>query len=352
MVKISKRFPGGNIKVLSQTDHTVYLDVELRDTQGDWFYWAFKVSGAEGQTLKFVFTNDYVGYFGAAISYDLKEWKWQYDHQGHNGNTFTYTFGKDEKEVHFAHNFVYTAERFYEFARTNGIKTEVLALTKKGREIPFVKFGEGKKHIMLTSRHHACESTGSYVLEGVLKELYNNPIPDTTVFCVPMVDLDGVVDGDQGKNRAPYDHNRDYDIEKEPIYSSTKEICKYANENNVVMAADFHSPWHLGDINDKVVLVKNSINGEDDINAFSDILEEKITPDSLKYFAKDNMPANQDWNWDNASSFNKYIARQKGCRVAVVVETCYFGEQDNIFSDAKAVEFGKCFAEAIREKLI
>ncbi len=27
---------------------------------------------------------------------------------------------------------------------------------------------------------------------------------------VPMMDTDGVEDGDQGKNRAPFDHNRDY----------------------------------------------------------------------------------------------------------------------------------------------
>jgi murein tripeptide amidase MpaA len=29
-------------------------------------------------------------------------------------------------------------------------------------------------------------------------------------FIVPPVDKDGVEDGDQGKNRKPYDHNRDY----------------------------------------------------------------------------------------------------------------------------------------------
>ena len=59
-------------------------------------------------------------------------------------------------------------------------------------------FGDGNQSVILTSRHHACESTGTYVLEGVLAELIENPIPDTKVFCVPFVDYEGVIRGDQG----------------------------------------------------------------------------------------------------------------------------------------------------------
>lgn len=63
----------------------------------------------------------------------------------------------------------------------------------------------------MTARHHACESTGNYVLEGVLEELIKSLPNNLSVMCVPFVDYDGVVNGDQGKNRFQHDHNRDYD---------------------------------------------------------------------------------------------------------------------------------------------
>ena len=72
--------------------------------------------------------------------------------------------------------------------------------------MPYVTFGEGERTLLLTARHHACESTGSYVLEGVLDTLLREPIPNTRVICVPFVDYDGVIDGDQGpeKNAAAF----------------------------------------------------------------------------------------------------------------------------------------------------
>ncbi len=82
-------------------------------------------------------------------------------------------------------------------------------LRLQGSPVPYITLGEGSKSVILTARHHACESTGNYVLEGMLEELLRHPLPDTTVFCVPFVDYDGVIRGDQGKSREPHDHNRD-----------------------------------------------------------------------------------------------------------------------------------------------
>ena len=53
MLHIHGDFTGGNIHVKDITGDTVILENELRDTQEDWFYWAFCVSGAQGRTLTF-----------------------------------------------------------------------------------------------------------------------------------------------------------------------------------------------------------------------------------------------------------------------------------------------------------
>ena len=42
--------------------------------------------------------------------------------------------------------------------------------------------------------------------------------------CVPFVDYDGVVDGDQGKYRLPRDHECDYGRDVPPIYPETAAI--------------------------------------------------------------------------------------------------------------------------------
>ena len=54
---LHKDFLGGNIKVIEQKGNTFILENEIRDTKGDWFYWAFCVEGAENQTVTFKFNQ-------------------------------------------------------------------------------------------------------------------------------------------------------------------------------------------------------------------------------------------------------------------------------------------------------
>ena len=43
---INTDFCGGNAIIRSVADDTVVFSPDLRDTEGDWFYWAFEVKGA------------------------------------------------------------------------------------------------------------------------------------------------------------------------------------------------------------------------------------------------------------------------------------------------------------------
>ena len=72
------------------------------------------------------------------------------------------------------------------------------------------------RYLVLTARHHACESMASHVLEGILSGVLADDDcgrrwrEGWQVVAAPFMDKDGVEDGDQGKNRRPHDHNRDY----------------------------------------------------------------------------------------------------------------------------------------------
>jgi len=142
---IHQNFDGGNIKVVKQEGNTVYLENELRDTVGDWFYWSFGVEGAQGQTLTFKFQHYRLGYYGPAVSYDLENWHWL--GEKNDDESFTYTFGENESKVYFAHDMYYHPDRFARFAASKGIEIKELCKTKKGRSVPLVTFGDGEEII-------------------------------------------------------------------------------------------------------------------------------------------------------------------------------------------------------------
>ncbi len=350
MYRIDTDFEGANLKVLSVSKNEAQIDVELRDTVGDWFFWCFKVSGAAGKTVKFKFPNNArVGYFGAAVSYDLENWHWQYTDGGHNGSEFEYSFGEDENEVYFAHDMVYRPERFFCFAAAHGFEVKEWCKSEKGRSVPYIEFGEGEETILLTARHHACESTGNYVLEGVLEALKSTLSDKFKVTCVPFVDYDGVVDGDQGKNRNGHDHNRDYIENKTPRYASVARIRALAECENVRFAFDFHSPWHLGDVNDTVFIpIKHYGDALKRITRFSNIFEEESRGSGLPHFAHNDVHPDVDWNKYGAPCFGTFWGT-RGAELSFTLETAYFAASGVPFSAEMAAETGKNFVRALEK---
>lgn len=343
-MKIHCDFVGGNISVVSIAGNDVYLENQIRDTIGNWFYWAFCVENAENRELCFHMQLNRLGYWGPAVSHDLKTWYWL---DNVDGDSFTYKFGENESKVYFAHNILYHPARFFELANELPLDVFEFCKSRKGRTVPACILGNGKKNIILTARHHACESTGSYVLEGVLREFIQNPICDAKVLCVPFVDYDGVVDGDQGKGRNPHDHNRDYSPD-ETIYPETAAIKAYADEFGCNYGFDFHSPWHKGGENDTIFIVRNSVEKLDRIEKFSRILEQQITPESMKYATENDHPPMTGWN-QPSMNFGFAMMHRPECKLALSFESTYFGTEDNKVSPERLIELGRCYAKAIKE---
>ncbi len=350
MFKIDKDFEGANLKIISINENEVLIDTELRDTVGDWFFWCFKVTGAAGETIKFKFPSKArVGYFGAAVSYDFENWHWQYNDATHSGAEFEYSFGEDENEVYFAHDMVYRPERFFRFAKNHGFTVREWCKSEAGRSVPYIEFGQGGETILLSARHHACESTGNYVLEGVIEALKSKLSDAFRVICVPFVDYDGVVDGDQGKNRNNHDHNRDY-AESEPArYASVAKIRELVEKEKVRFAFDFHSPWHIGDRNDSVFIpIKHYGDALKRITRFSSIFEEESTSSGLPHFAGNNILPDVDWNKFGAPCFGTFWGVH-GAELAFTLETAYFSASGVPFSAEGAKKTGENFVRALEK---
>lgn len=346
-MKIHNNFIGGNAVVTKIEGSEVYIENELRDTERDWFYWAFSVEGAEGKTLTFNLQQTRLGYFGPAISHDLISWSWLSEENLWE-NSFSYSFSKDENKVYFAHHLLYHPERFLRLTKELNLYTAELCKSKKGRPVPYLKIGDGKKSIILTARHHACESTGSYVLEGVLRELSSCGIEDTSVFVIPFVDYDGVIDGDQGKARAPHDHARDY--VDTPLYPEIKSIKEIIETNGCKCGFDFHSPYHSGGENDTAFIVRNSLEKLDRFDLFSSLLEKECGNSTMPYRKENDHPPFVTWN-QPSKNFACYLNGKEWCDIAFTLETAYFGKKDCPVSEERLISFGRAFARALKKYL-
>jgi len=225
-IRVDCDFPGGNIVVDGIEGDVVRLRPDLRDTAGWWFYWCFRVRGAAGRTLRFEFTDGQpVGVRGPAVSTDGgKTWRW---HGAGNGNTrsFSWRFAPEQNEVRFAFTIPYLQANWQTFLAAHKgnprLRPEVLCRSRGNRPVQCLYVSDPDGHprhrILLTARHHACESMASFAVEGLLQTVLAGDTEDARwllenveLLVVPFVDKDGVEKGDQGKNRRPRDHNRDY----------------------------------------------------------------------------------------------------------------------------------------------
>lgn len=201
-------------------------------------------------------------------------------------------------------------ERFYaHHADSAFMQRNVMTVSEQPRPVPLLLLGnrDAKQHIVLTARHHSCESAASYLLEGLLEYFLQSgasPVLDRfLIHAVPFIDIDGVENGDQGKHRIPHDHNNDY--RDTPLYRSTVALMEYARQLRLVAAVDFHCPYKWGKRN--------------------------------------------DWNFPRDTMCSRFFSRM-GARLACTFEFPYFGAE-RPYTIPNMRNFGKDFACALESYL-
>ncbi len=256
-IKIDTDFPGGNIIVESINDNVVRVHQEMRDSGGEWFYWAFRVTGAEGKTVRFEFTTrPPLSTRGPAYSRDGgKTWSWL-GSLGQPRNRFTFKFRPDDHQVRFSVGIPYnqeTLERFCgRFSGNPCLKKEILTASQKNRPVEMIRISDfqsdKKTRIVLTGTHHACEQVALYTIEGIMETALSDTETgkwfrkNTEIFAVPFIDKDGVEDGDQGKGRIPHDHNRDYVQGRYPTVRALMKMISARPSDSRLVMFDFHCP--------------------------------------------------------------------------------------------------------------
>jgi hypothetical protein len=369
-VLVDADIPGGNVILEKIEGDTVFVRQDLRDTAGDWFYWHFRVRGAAGRALTFKFTKGNVlGVRGPAVSPDGgKAWSWL-GAAACQGASFRYAFPAGADDVRLSFTIPYFESHLQAFLARHGkspaLKAETLCRTKKGRDVELLRVGrlsgEPGHRVLLTARHHCCEAMADYVMEGILDAALGPEEEGAwlrervEILAVPFMDKDGVEDGDQGKNRKPHDHNRDYVQELYPSVKAVKERIPAWSQGKLRIALDLHCPHIRGPHNEVIYFVGGPEKENwERVTQFAKILE-SVQSGPLVYKVSDNLPYGVDWNkgpGDPAlKSFGRWAAELPGIRVASSIETPYANAGGKEVNPDSARAFGRDLARAMRKYL-
>lgn len=124
-----------------------------------------------------------------------------------------------------------------------------IGLSQHGRPITRLSSDPGvpggsKPGIYLIARQHAGETTGSWVMDGFLRWVAAHRDQAPMVWAVPFADIDGVEQGDYGKDKYPYDLNRAWG--DPPMRHETHVISldmkRWKSRCRAAFALDFHAP--------------------------------------------------------------------------------------------------------------
>ena len=361
-VVVDDEVPAGNIVFERILNDTVYVHQELRGSKKAWFYWAFRVRGAQGKKLTFVFTKSFaICERGPLVSLDKGK---SYEYLAEEGSTphsFTYTFPADAKEVWFSECFPYTPEMWKAFLAAphkGEFETGVLCKTRKGRDVPFFRMiprhSKPVMSVVLSARHHCSEAPATFALEGLvatfledseLGEWLRNNVELTVV---PFVDMDGAVEGDQGKWRLPHDHNRDY---VEFLYPETAALASLVAETEPQVFLDFHNP-KLYKYNDNYIYTPyKEYNGVAELN-FSALME-KYQEGGLKYQTTDNLAYGSSWNakhnYTDGMNVTSWVANNiKTIQIVRTIEFPFAYSNGELVYPDKLRKFGHGMARALK----
>lgn len=338
-------------KILSVRDNKVLLCRDQRGASVWWHYWSFCVENGCNKTICFEFIDGLaVGPFGVAVSYDLKNWQWSGVETVVSEREFRYTFSSDESKVYFCIYNGYLPGNWNDFLSRYGLTTETLCMSEKNRQVELLQFGNGQaeKNIVFTARHHACETSGSYVLEGMLSQMLEDNsdfLRNYNISVIPFVDIDGVVEGDSGNFRAPHNFNRDYIDDS--VYNATQAIKKYLDGKTIVLSIDCHSPKLFGEINDPLFFFLREEPVFSRTKKLLELFEKNIDKDCFNYSTQSDIAPGVGHNVFRSMTCCGYILSHFAPNITVAMEAPFFGMPDNVVTPARLINCGRALGKAI-----
>ncbi len=264
----STDFPGGNGLLLGveESDGSPVLRFAAEPKncpQALWFH--FRVGGLGGRGGSFVLANPEQTLGGADWSNNCLVWRrqgqpWQRTEkprriEAPGGRVeWAWRIDSDADAVELAACFPYQPSDLAATLEQLGgaFERADIGLTLSGRPLGRV-FNRlpsaDRPAVFLTARHHAGETPGSWVLDGLLRCVAGQQRLHETMtwWAVPMVNLDDVLAGSYGKDPFPHDCNRAYGPpgpRRPEIGAVMADARRLKAASGRMFFADLHAPGH------------------------------------------------------------------------------------------------------------
>jgi len=285
-LRFSADFESGNLGAAKRVSDCEY-DVSIRtDTNNEkyalWFY--FQVDnvagcsgGRAGQIVFFNITNFSKtrslyrdGMSPAVRSTSRPQWTrvpskccFYYKSNRQKRYCLTFAFAFDKAETfQFAYNFPYTYTQLQhelytmEQRQLPFVRRSLIGRTLQHRRLDMLTITNGsnledKPVVFVTARVHPGESAASHVCQGLLQLLCSdsaeaNALRDTLIFkVVPMLNPDGVFQGNYRCNSVGLDLNREWGAANESfsptIHATRAQILRECNQTRVDFFIDLHA---------------------------------------------------------------------------------------------------------------
>ena len=269
-IKFSTDFPGGNGLCLGIREGDAQEPVAVRFAAEPkncpialWFH--FRLGGLDGRAVRLILANPEQTLGGSDWSenkavYRTPERKWRRTEKPAaittpGGRTeWAFDLPETQDAVEFAFCFPYQVNDFKATLSqiADSFHTEEIGISAHGRRLLRVR-NQGKVSdlpgVYLTARHHAGETPGSWVLDGLLGYVAHSPqLRDAARWwAVPFVSIDDVGEGSYGKDPWPWDINRAYSyagLRRVEARAVASDVRRWAKECKPLVYIDLHAPTH------------------------------------------------------------------------------------------------------------
>lgn len=150
-----------------------------------------------------------------------------------------------------ATNYQTVTQKLAQYQASNPSMVELISIgvNNQGEEIKGLKIGNGPIPALVVGTHHGNEFGSTAVALGVAESFSLNPLPNHTVYVIPVLNISGYNKGSRYENGSgqTVDANRDY---PSPCKSgqnftlrSTDALARFVEDKGIVVSATLHTYW-------------------------------------------------------------------------------------------------------------